>query len=491
VLTMGKPLKVGGTAWAYLVDSVSGELAQGTDAARYYAGQGTPPGKFVGKGLVGLGDHPGAVNAGDVVSPEMLYRMLVLLADPLTGEPLGRPLSTGEKAPVAGYDLTFTVPKSLSLMWAMGDEATRAGVQDVLERSVAEVIGWAEDHHVFCTRTGAQGARQEPVAGVVAATWLHYESRDGDPHLHMHCVALNKAQAVADGRWRALDGREIHQWLVAMSERHTGIVEDLMAERFGVAWHETKAVAGRATKREVEGVSPDMVAEFSRRTRAIEAVLAERAQAAGAERGKELTRRQLGALHGQAWRETRRKKAHRPLAEMTAEWAERARPWVGEDPPNWAAGLAGHNQLRALRPPTSTTPCSPTRPGPPSALGAKNSPFSPGPTWPPTWKESSTVWFLPRGAGQGGRPGRRARRLHGREAVATRARPRARAFQDPRRHQPVRPGQLVEVHHHRGVRSRGPPARRQPGHFGPQGQLRRRSCCVPGTGTRQGLLAWG
>jgi len=173
VLTMGKPLKLGGTAWQYLVDNVGCGVGEGAKVPSYYAGQGTPPGKFVGQGLVGLGPHPGAVKAGDVVSPEMLYRMLVQLADPMTGEPLGRPVPIGGKAPMAGYDLTFNVPKSLSLIWALGDQATRAGIEEVLERSVAEVIGWAEEHQVFCTRTGAQGARQEPVVGVVASNWLH------------------------------------------------------------------------------------------------------------------------------------------------------------------------------------------------------------------------------------------------------------------------------------------------------------------------------
>lgn len=163
-----------------------------------------------------------------------------------------------------------------------------------------------------------------------------------------HCLAFNKAQAVSDGRWRSLDGREIHQWLVAMSERHTGIVEDLMAERFGVAWHVTKAMAGREVKGEVEGVASDMVAEFSCRTRALEEVLAEKARAQEAERGREFTRSELGVLHGHAWRETRRKKQYRPLAEMTARWSERARPWVGEAPAAWAAGLAGQNQFRVL-----------------------------------------------------------------------------------------------------------------------------------------------
>jgi conjugative relaxase-like TrwC/TraI family protein len=345
---MGRPLKVGGSAWRYLVDNVACGSGEGANVPSYYSARGTPPGKFVGKGLAGLGAVPGGVKPGDRVSPEMLYRMLVLLADPLTGEALGRPPSAGEKAPVAGYDLTFSVPKSLSLMWAMGDERTRAGVQEVLERSVAEVVGWAEDHQVFCTRTGAQGARQEPVAGVVASTWLHYESRDGDPHLHLHCVAWNKARTASDGRWRALDGREVHHWLVAMSERHAGIVEDLMAERFGVAWCEAKAMAGRVAKREVDGVTPDMVAEFSRRTRAIEEALVDKAQAAEVARGRVLTKRELGVLHGRAWRETRRKKAYRPLADMTAEWAERARPWVGDGPSAWAAGLAGRTYLRVL-----------------------------------------------------------------------------------------------------------------------------------------------
>ena len=58
MLTMGRPLKMGGNAWAYLVDSVAGEVDQGADAARYYAGAGTPPGRFLGRGLDGLGPAP-------------------------------------------------------------------------------------------------------------------------------------------------------------------------------------------------------------------------------------------------------------------------------------------------------------------------------------------------------------------------------------------------------------------------------------------------
>ncbi len=249
---------------------------------------------------------------------------------------------------MAGFDMTFSPPKSVSLMWAMGDEATRAAIEEVLAKAASEVVSWAEGH-VFRTRTGAQGARQEAVRGIVGSAWLHFESRLGDPQLHHHVVVLNRAQAASDGAWRTLDSKALHPWVVALSERHTGIVEDLMTERFGVAWKETSAIAGRVAKREIDGVPPDLVAEFSRRTRAIEELIAEKASEAEAVRGRPLTNNELGVLHRAAWRETRPKKAHRPLSEMTADWVERAKPWVGEEPTSWVASLAGRSDLPALR----------------------------------------------------------------------------------------------------------------------------------------------
>ena len=348
MLTMGRPLKLGGSAWQYLVDAVAGEVGQGADSARYYASAGTPPGRFLGRGLDGLGPSPGSVKEGDVVSPQMLHRMLAQLADPITGKPLGRLPSVNGRPPVAGFDMTFHPSKSVSVMWAMAGEATRTAIEEVLAQAASEVIAWGEEH-VFRTRTGAQGARQEPVRGVVASSWLHYESRSGDCQLHHHTVVLNRAQAQSDGAWRTLDSKALHPWVVALSERHTGIVEDLMTKRFGVAWRETRAIAGRVATREVDGVAPDLVAEFSRRTKAIEEVIARKASEAEAARGRPLTSQELGVVHRAAWRETRPKKAHRPLSEMTTEWVERARLWVGEEPTSWVASLAGRNDLPALR----------------------------------------------------------------------------------------------------------------------------------------------
>jgi hypothetical protein len=81
MLTMGRPLKMGGNAWQYLTDSVAGAAELGAGAAAYYAAKGTPPGRFLGRGLDGLGPGRGSVKAGDVVSPEMLHRMLARPSD--------------------------------------------------------------------------------------------------------------------------------------------------------------------------------------------------------------------------------------------------------------------------------------------------------------------------------------------------------------------------------------------------------------------------
>ena len=217
-----------------------------------------------------------------------------------------------------------------------GQPGDQAAIEEVLAKAASEVIAWAEDH-VFRTRTGAQGARQDPVRGVVASSWLHYESRSGDCQLHHHCAVLNRAQATSDGAWRTLDSNALHPWVVAVSERHNGIVEDLMTERFGVSWKEIRAITGRVAKRQIDGVAPGLVAEFSRRTKAIEEVITKKASEAEAARGRPLTSNELGVLHRAAWRDTRPKKTHRPLSEMTAEWVERARLWVGEEPTSWVA----------------------------------------------------------------------------------------------------------------------------------------------------------
>jgi hypothetical protein len=136
-----------GSGYRYLMHSVvqsDGASQQVSALTRYYAESGTPPGRFLGSGLAGLGDGHG-IPEGSRVSEEHLFRMLGMLQDPLTGEPLGStPPSIRTDAAasrrhqsVAGFDLTFSVPKSVSVAWALAGPATQAAVYEAHQRALA------------------------------------------------------------------------------------------------------------------------------------------------------------------------------------------------------------------------------------------------------------------------------------------------------------------------------------------------------------------
>ena len=191
--------------------------------------------------------------------------MLQDCADPITGEVLGRVPST--KA-VGGFDLTFSPSKSVSVAWALADRETREVIYRCHQSAIAEVLAYAE-REVFHTRSGSQGCVEEDIVGVVAASFTHFDSRDGDPQLHDHVVVLNRAQAKSDGVWRTLDSRRLFASTVMLSEMHQGVLSDLLTAELGWDWEAHTRRSSTAPKWEVAGVSTRLMDEFSQRTAAI------------------------------------------------------------------------------------------------------------------------------------------------------------------------------------------------------------------------------
>jgi hypothetical protein len=106
----------------------------------------------------------------------------------VNGKPVGgTPKAAAGAVPVAGFDLTFSPPKSVSVAWALGDEATKRVIYDCHCRAVGCVIGHAEKE-VFRSRSGANGIVEEGVAGVMATSFTHWSSRADDPQLHNQLV---------------------------------------------------------------------------------------------------------------------------------------------------------------------------------------------------------------------------------------------------------------------------------------------------------------
>ena len=182
---------------------------------------------------------------------------------------LGRRDKDGEVTHRPGRDLTFSAPKSVSLIGLVGGDAR---VVDAHDRAVAATLAWFE-------RNAAETRMKDPETGrmarsgdqkIVAATFRHDTSRNLDPQLHTHAVLANMVRG-ADGKWRTManEGLYERQKLIGMlyrSELARGLA------RLGYSIEKTHA-DGRF---EIGGVSRPVVEAFSTRRAEIEAAMAER-----------------------------------------------------------------------------------------------------------------------------------------------------------------------------------------------------------------------
>jgi conjugative relaxase-like TrwC/TraI family protein len=341
-----------GGGFRYLMGSV----AAGDEAAprpegltAYYAASGTPPGRFLGAGLADL-DGGNGVEKGTEVTEEHLYRMLVELADPVTGAPLGGAPKAPSKgsAPVAGFDLTFSPCKSLSVAWALAGPETKSVIADCHHRALEVVLSWAEEN-VFRSRSGKNGVVEEDVTGVVATAFTHFASRADDPQLHDHVVVWNRARSVSDGRWRTLDSRSLFKAVTTLSEMHQGVLADLLTERLGVGWEARARRHSERPRYEIAGVGEELMAEFSTRAGQV----AEHAEGLVAEfvaaHGRQPTVVEQERLRSRATIVTRPAKTRHSLAELTEDWRQRAESFVpAEQQEGWAASLFGRNDAPLL-----------------------------------------------------------------------------------------------------------------------------------------------
>lgn len=353
VVTMSIRCMTLGAGYRYLMSSVA-RLDQSGPASgltAYYAAEGTPPGRLLGAGLAGLNNGHG-VASGTIVTEKALWRMLGMLQDPVTGDPLGRRPPSPDtvyvdkagqvrkaRQPVAGFDLTFSAPKSVSVAWALADGSTRDRIYAAHHRALEAVIGYAEQR-VFATRVGQGGALQDDVLGVVAAAFDHWDSRAHDPQLHTHVVVLNRVQAASDGLWRTLDSKALHRAAVAMSELYNGILADEITAELGWSWTPEQRRHSPEPKWEMAGMPAELRDHFSRRSSAIETAKDALVEQFTISHGRPPVGREVIQLRQQATLATRDRKNVRPLAELIRVWRDRARPFVGDHPQAWINGLA-------------------------------------------------------------------------------------------------------------------------------------------------------
>ena len=250
-------VRVGGHG--YYVD----DLPYGREAGTGLAGES--PGRWMGDGAAALG-------LTERVAPEAFAHVLDG-RDPLSGRAL--PVARN-RVTVAGYDLVFCAPKSVSLLHALGPTELSSAVgegHDAAVQATAEYVARA----AFGVRRSDHGHRRTlPTTGMVGGAFVHRTSRALDPHLHTHVVAANVAQGV-DGVWSAVDGRGLFAHMAAAGRLYHAQLRHELTGRLGVAWDVRPNGFG-----DVVGVDPGLRRLFSQRSADIKAYVFERSGRASA-----------------------------------------------------------------------------------------------------------------------------------------------------------------------------------------------------------------
>jgi conjugative relaxase-like TrwC/TraI family protein len=257
--------------------------------------------------------------AGDVSGEDL--EALLSGHDPVKGTRLGTALvdrfdATGRVIPaVAGFDATFSAPKSVSVWWGITGDLGVLEAHDAAVRAVLEHL----ERFGSTTRVRVNGARQHPdTGGLVMAAFRQTTSREDDPQLHTHVVVSTKVKT-GDGRWLALDARYLKRKQRALGGLYQSVLRAELTHRYGVAWG--SIVNGQA---ELAGLPPELLGVFSKRTAEVDGALTAALTGFREREGRDPTRRERAALTRRAAEDTRTTKTHASPVDLAARWADEA-----------------------------------------------------------------------------------------------------------------------------------------------------------------------
>lgn len=221
----------------------------GEEGHRYYLaqigrdGRGELPGRWVGKAAGHL-DLAAEVDGHD-------------LGQVLQGRrPDGDPLVSRRPRRVAGLDLIFAAPKSVSLAHGLGSDELAKQVRAAHDRAVDAAFEFLERGSAVVRQGPTERA---PAGGVVGAAFRHRVSRADDPHLHTHVLLANMAPGPR-GRWSALHTPLVFFDLRTVDALYRAALRHGITESLGWGWADKGAERG-----ELLGIPRAMIEAFSRR----------------------------------------------------------------------------------------------------------------------------------------------------------------------------------------------------------------------------------
>lgn len=186
------------------------------------------------------------------------------------GSRLGKEIN-GNHVHRPGHDLTFSAPKSVSLLILIGNDKA---LLDAHNHAVRVAAGYVEK--LVSARDTKDGVTSiVPTGKMVAAAFTHDTSRNLDPLVHTHLLIANMTES--NGKWKALATDYIHgagfiETVMKMQVTLGKIYRQALRERVEGQGHEIESV-GKNGLWEIKGVPKFVREEYSSRGKEIEAAV--------------------------------------------------------------------------------------------------------------------------------------------------------------------------------------------------------------------------
>ena len=223
----------------------------------YYTAGEEPDGTwFNTRGLFGLED------GGKVDSAA--FRRLYDGFEPGGAHKLVQRAGNPDRSP--GVDLTFSVDKSISSLWAVAEPGMRERIEAMAVTAARAAVEDTVFRHCSYTRVSRKGVTRPVEADLMGATFVHGTSRENDPQLHVHCTVFNLARTREDGKWRAHHQYPVYSWKKAAGALFRAYMAWDLQQGLGVRM---ERYGPNAEFTRVRGMPEDLQAFWSKRRKAI------------------------------------------------------------------------------------------------------------------------------------------------------------------------------------------------------------------------------
>lgn len=209
----------------------------------------------------------------------------------------------GEWQHTPGWDLTFSAPKSVSVLALIGGDSRIIQAHHDSVKTLTQLI--EGDYLSGRKNEGKAGVSKVDLKDMVGSVFTHTTSRDLDPQLHSHFVLMNMGKD-EHGKFKSIQSLPIFEDKMFLGQ----IYRNELSSRLMELGYQLEFDVDKGTF-EVQGVPKEVIKEFSQRRQEIEKA----AEEYGYEGGKQMEKATL---------RSRSAKKDRDRESILADWDERS-----------------------------------------------------------------------------------------------------------------------------------------------------------------------